>query len=210
MIILVDDSSSLWTYTGGWNVRSPSTPCPSCRANPDPSQAYNHTWHDTTDPSSSASITFKGVSVAVYSILPIGPPIEQYLFSLNGVASTPFVYNDSNPPATYSFNTQILSASSLNSQASTTLTINIPEGLLLLDYLTYDDGVSTSPSGTGSSSATPSASSTTTNTPSPHTNSFPVAAVVVPTIVISIFLALIVYLLWRRRNDNRQFFFYMS
>jgi hypothetical protein len=194
---------------GGWNVRSPTTACSTCNANPDPSQTFNHTWHDTSESSASAFITFKGVSVSVYSILPPGPQIQQYLFSLNGVSSNPFVYNDTNPPQPYSYNTEIFSASSLDPQTSTTLNIGMgPGSNLLLDYIIYDTGTLCSTSASPSPTLCSASPSPTDPTPtsSLHKTSFPVAAVVVPTVVISLLLALIVYLLWRRRSDNRQFF----
>lgn len=139
--ISVDDASPMWTYTGLWRARGPGFPCSACVQNPDPSQAFDNTWHDTSAISATASITFNGISVSVYAILPVNTSfaiIDQYGFSLNGVASTPF---NINATGNYIYNTRIFSASSLDPGSSTTLSIAMTgQSTILLDYLVYDNG----------------------------------------------------------------------
>lgn len=138
--ISVDDASPSWTYTGLWRARGPGLLCSVCFENPDPHQAFDSTWHDTSDIDATASITFSGISLSVYAILPVetSPTVNQYSFSLNGVASTPFSMNAT---GTYSYNTLIFSASSLNSRTNTTLSIGLTSlSTILLDYIIYDNG----------------------------------------------------------------------
>src|ERR1700753_3445566 len=57
--ITVDDTNSaFWTFVGGWSAVTPETPCPSCFAQPDPTQVFNSSWHDGSVVS--GSITFQG------------------------------------------------------------------------------------------------------------------------------------------------------
>jgi hypothetical protein len=123
--IIVDDSSPLWAYTGFWNVRGPGWTCTGGAANPDSSQVYNQTWHDTSDPTATASITFTSVSVSVYEILTwnVVPFIEQYTFALNDVPAHLFTFNDANPRGVYSYNTLVFEAGGLDARTNTTLTM---------------------------------------------------------------------------------------
>ncbi|KAJ6502208.1 hypothetical protein C8R45DRAFT_612330 [Mycena sanguinolenta] len=69
----VDDSSSSFTFTGTWNVITPSSPCTGCFLQPDPSQVYNGTWHDGNiedgaSAGTSGSFTFTGSAVYIFGI----------------------------------------------------------------------------------------------------------------------------------------------
>src|SRR5271170_388259 len=153
--IVVDDANSSWTYIGGWNAITPATPCPMC-TQPDPSQAFNHTWHDT-DLISSAQLAFSGVSIEVYTIC---PNVESgygtnFTFTLDNVADGTF---RGPQPSCLQFMYNYLA------YARTNLTLglhvveisNAPSSNLLLDYAVYDDGSVVAPSAP-SAPSTPSA-----------------------------------------------------
>jgi hypothetical protein len=225
--IIVDDANPSWSYTGTWNPRGPGLTCSGCVENPDPKQVFNQTYHDTSGQpeAATASITFKGISVFVYSILGQynpAPVVQQYTFSLNGVDATPFNYSDPNTEGEYTYNTLILSMASLNPQQSTTLSVQLVSGNLLLDYIVYDDGLpgtfvfspsmymqlsamfnTVSPSNTSSSTLVPSTLSSSAT--AHRASSVPVAAVAATASIIGVLLAFILYLLWRRRKRGHSF-----
>jgi hypothetical protein len=196
--ITIDDANPAWSYVGTpepdgtpvWQAITPSTPCTTCWAQPDPSQTYNRTWHDTAwYDHTAASVSFRGTACWVYGICTIANTSGNHLgvnlsFTLNGVAQPSFYY----PPCpTYEYNFLLFSASGVNSQVDTELVLSfVSGGGLLIDYLVYDDGLS-GPSNSNSTSSS-------------H-HSTPIVAVVVPVITV-VFLGIcaILFFFWRRLN----------
>jgi hypothetical protein len=68
--VVVDDANSAWMFSGAWNAITPTNPCGGCTIQPDPSRAFNHTWHDTSNDVASAQLAFNGVSIQIYTICP--------------------------------------------------------------------------------------------------------------------------------------------
>jgi hypothetical protein len=68
--VTIDDSSGAWSYSSdvGWNGITPSTPCPGCAIQLDPTKVFNKTWHDGTCGGCSASVSFSGTSGTLYGI----------------------------------------------------------------------------------------------------------------------------------------------
>ncbi|KAJ7485332.1 hypothetical protein FB451DRAFT_1229268 [Mycena latifolia] len=87
--ITVDDTNSTyWTWAGSWHAVTPSSPCVGCLDQPDPSQIYNHTWHDGG--LRSGSFTFQGSAVYIYGTDVLNP--ANISFSMNNPSITGFHY----------------------------------------------------------------------------------------------------------------------
>jgi len=164
--------------------------CTSCTARPDPSEAYNGTWHDTsffpseeTTPTN-ASISFKGTAVYVYCILyqtSSTSDAQSYMqFMLDGEVLGSFIKPESTSSGiTYSYNYLVYANDQLPLQTYTFTLINGQQGgdspaLTLLDYLVYTaEDADASPSNPITSSS--STSSNPITSPS-STSSNPVAS----------------------------------
>jgi hypothetical protein len=187
--VVVDDTSLSWIYSKGgfWTAVSPSTPCPSCESQPDPSKTYNSTWHDTAY-GDSATLSFTGVSLDVYVICPGPLPVSvfdatNFTFTMDGVDAGAFNGPSLGCP-TYEYNFLVFSRSNLNLQPHIFVISNAPpfppptraQSALLLDYAVYDDGGGTSASSgtsTGSPSTTlTSSQSSTSSCESTYASSF--------------------------------------
>src|ERR1700722_9084340 len=176
--IVVDDANSSWAYTGtgptGWNAITPATPCMGCATQPDPSQAFNHTWHDTVY-LNSAQLAFSGVSIEVYTICP-GTQSNcgtNFTFTLDSVADgtfrgpqpwcTDFVYNY----LVYARTNLTMGLHVFEITNSLDPDIDHSNTELLLDYAIYDDGIVVPPSASSASStpSTPPASNSHSSLP---------------------------------------------
>jgi hypothetical protein len=178
--VTVDDTSLAWIYSkGSWYAVSASTPCAACEAKPDPSKAYNSTWHDTGY-GDSATLSFTGVSLNVYVICPGPLPVSvfdatNFTFTLDGVDAGAFNGPSLGCP-TYIYNFLVFSRSDLDLQPHIFVITNAPpfppptraQSSLLLDYAVYDDGSNGS---TSSGTLMGSPSSTLTGSPQSGTPS---------------------------------------
>jgi hypothetical protein len=140
--ITVDDT--FWSYEGGWNTVSATSPCLLCTIQLDPAQVYNGTWHDTSCNNCSASVTFAGTSATIYGIcvasLPPNTGQLNYSVTINDVNTGFQTFNRCD---NYVYNYPLFSFAFLNPHTISKLTIyNLKPGALLLDYLVYDNGVS--------------------------------------------------------------------
>ncbi|KAJ7200767.1 hypothetical protein GGX14DRAFT_400375 [Mycena pura] len=61
-----DTNEQFWSFPGPWVAITPSTPCHTCRAQPNPELAHNNTWHDGS--ATSGAFEFQG-PVYVYNSL---------------------------------------------------------------------------------------------------------------------------------------------
>jgi len=198
--IVVDDANSSWTYTGMWNAITPATPCPACGTQPDPSQAFNHTWHDTVS-LNSAQLAFTGVSIEVYTICP-GTESgygTNFTFTLDSVADGTF--RGPQPWCTqFVYNYLVYARTNLTMGLHVFEISNSPQhGLytitnLLLDYAIYDDGIVVAPSA-------PSASSTPSTPPASNSHSsLPITAVAI--VAGLLLLANITQFVWYRKYKS--------
>ncbi|KAJ7749562.1 hypothetical protein DFH07DRAFT_555138 [Mycena maculata] len=139
-------SGALPTYRPDyyWNV---GTSCTICEVHPDPTLAFNHTWHDTSQLPGHApvSVTLDFVGTAIY-VFCIAPPMMTNVvtlynlnFTLDGVRSGTFSYS---PTSTTDFvyNLSVVSLESLANEAHTLLvsTDDSENGsIFLFDYAVY-------------------------------------------------------------------------
>lgn len=150
--VTIDDASPAVDYypLSEWNARPGA--CSSCQADPDASQAYDGTWHDTSyDPGQSAAplnatLTFNGSAVYVYCIIshssgdPDGNTDLHFMIDDDVVGSTNI------PPtglSTYSYNYLVYSGQFPMGQHTLTV-VNGQDGgpwsMILLDYIIYTAG----------------------------------------------------------------------
>ncbi|KAJ7648285.1 hypothetical protein DFH06DRAFT_1135727 [Mycena polygramma] len=169
--ITVDDTNStIWTFVGGWSAVTPSTPCSGCFAQPDPSQAYNSSWHDGSVVS--GSVTFQGSAIYIYGIDMTATSGTNISFSMNNPSTAAFHYFGGTGTT---YNVPFFSATNLDpSQARTVSFIGQTSltgaGAMLFDYaiITMDQQASVSSSHSSSaSSSTSSAPSSSTPTLTP-------------------------------------------
>ncbi|KAJ6458873.1 hypothetical protein C8R47DRAFT_1328135 [Mycena vitilis] len=187
--ITVDDSNSaFWTFVGGvpgsaWNAITPSTPCPGCSAQPDPTQAYNSTWHDGTD--KSGWVIFRGAAIYIYGInLAPDTAGTRITFQLNNASTGGFYLFPLGSNGT-AYNVPFFSATDLDPGAQHNASFSGQAepggpGAMLLDYavITVDQpdpattspiSVTTSPTSVATSAtSSPSPSLTPTRTASRH------------------------------------------
>ncbi|KAJ7097259.1 hypothetical protein B0H15DRAFT_35317 [Mycena belliarum] len=139
---------------------SPNSDCGSCKVHADPAQAFDGTWHDSSQfrgkAPVSVTLSFTGTSINVFCILantiPGGAGTRTDLaFLLDGSPQAPFSHRPDSTSG-YLYNQNVLSVSGL-AQASHRLVVssNLPPDanatLMLFDYAqyTFDDGVSEAP-----------------------------------------------------------------
>jgi hypothetical protein len=172
--ILVDDANSTWSYSGSWNAITSSTPCSACATQPDPSKAYNNSWHDTAL-DGMAQLGFTGVSIEVYTICPPRQSDGSYYgtnfsFTLDNVgdgifrgpqpACNEFMYNY----LAYARTNLTLGPHIFQIGNSPLPGVGYSTSDLLLDYAIYDDGTVPPPPSPSSCSSSSSHSSVSTAT----------------------------------------------
>ncbi|KAH9858313.1 hypothetical protein C2E23DRAFT_880942 [Lenzites betulinus] len=192
--IVVDDTDSSLVYSppDQW---SQGADCQVCAIHPDPSDALDGTWHDTTSTGTqprSIQFSFTGIAVEVFNILS-GPVTSDnsavtahvdLTFTLDEGAPTGFVY-DPSEGSTFQYNVQVFSATNL-ANTSHTLVIQAREGVssvILFDYIKYTvpdppaqlttvvsstSTTSTTSTSSSSSSTTSRSSASSTSTSSTH------------------------------------------
>ncbi|KAH8813365.1 hypothetical protein DL96DRAFT_1758726 [Flagelloscypha sp. PMI_526] len=192
---LDDSDTSAWSFSGSWNVISPSNPCPKCAAQGqgggfvDPSKAYDGTYHDASTSAASpkgGTITFKGNAIQVYGIqFDFGGAIS---FSLQGTSGGRY-----EPPlhSAINYNFLMFEAKGLSETDDHVLTFSLEVAstggtATLLDYaiITFTDVIANMTSSSSQVIAT-SFSATTTSTaltagtsePSQTSISTPVASI---------------------------------
>ncbi|KAF7369423.1 hypothetical protein MVEN_00271600 [Mycena venus] len=162
-----DTDTKFWSFFGPWSAITPSTPCSTCRATPDPEQAHNRTWHDGFG--QSGAFTFQGSAVYIYGI--DFPDSANMTFNISNSPHTSFHYYTGN---NYVYNSLFFSSSGLDPTTTHNVTwlFTQPSGggkiSGLLDYalvtVDQEDNISSS-SAVGSPSILPS--STSTSSPNP-------------------------------------------
>ncbi|KAJ7924002.1 hypothetical protein B0H13DRAFT_2266853 [Mycena leptocephala] len=205
--ITVDDTDSkVWTFVGGWSEVTPSTPCPSCFAQPDPKQVFNSSWHDGSVVS--GSVTFQGSAVYIYGIDMTATSGTNISFSMNNPTTAGFHYFGSTGTT---YNVLFFSATNLDSTVEHTVsfigqTSLTGAGAMLFDYakITVDqqETTSSSPSSTAPLFTSPSSSPSSTPTPPPthKSNTGAIVGAVVGIVgVLAILVALFLFLRRRRR-----------
>ncbi|KZV88813.1 hypothetical protein EXIGLDRAFT_722190 [Exidia glandulosa HHB12029] len=185
--VTIDDADARWTY-GAFAPVSPGQPCNDCISQPDPQQAMNQTWHDTTA-EATATLTFNGTGVTIYTICPgrhvNGTYAANLSFDLDGVGNGTFKQV---MPGCLSneYNFQVYTVKGLSLQSHVIAVTNhpgtgpFPLSDLLIDYAIVTDDTSS------------------------NSSSFPVAAVVVPIIAIVAVACAGLYWFMRRRRSVRQ------
>ncbi|KIK70115.1 hypothetical protein GYMLUDRAFT_53221 [Collybiopsis luxurians FD-317 M1] len=189
------------SVTGALPVYSPANAwtqgatCSGCGFHPDPQQAFDGTWHDTThhttDPVRTVQLSFNGTSVEIFCILP--NPTDPTLtstynltFSLDGQAVNKTFTHTSDQSNNFQFNTSVLLLSNLPQQAHmlTMLTDSTSvNSTLQFDYAIYTPLPPSSSSSSASAQLTsPSRSSAGTPSPTPKSTTLPIAVVVGATV----------------------------
>ncbi|EPT00090.1 hypothetical protein FOMPIDRAFT_1123150 [Fomitopsis schrenkii] len=135
-------------YTANWN---PGQSCTGCAVQPDPSQAFDGTWHDTTsnNPNStsphSATLKFNGTAIWVYCILAntAGTGVTIFTnasFELDGAIAGTYEHDPAPSQGPFLYNISVFSKTEL-SMAEHTLVMTAVQGsepsLLLFDYAVY-------------------------------------------------------------------------
>jgi hypothetical protein len=197
--IIVDDANPAWLFLdpGNWNVITPTEPCSGCGVQPDPSRAFNHTWHDTSSNVASAQLLFNGVSIHIYTICPAVNGSDTYYtnfsFELDNIGDGSFV-GPTPACSQFIYNYLVYARTNLTDGPHVVDISNNNEfSALLLDYAIYDDGTSV---------AAPTV--TVTSTQATH-SSVPTGAIVATSVIAALLLiANIAQLFWHRRPKELQ------
>ncbi|KAF8217078.1 hypothetical protein K438DRAFT_1559193 [Mycena galopus ATCC 62051] len=130
-------------YSGNF---SPNSDCDGCTVHPDPTQAHDGTWHDSSQFNGagpvSVTLSFTGTGISVFCILantiPSALTTTDLAFTLDGSPQQAFSHN---PDSTsdYEYNAQVFSMGGLIQGAhQLVVATNNPSGsLLLFDYAEY-------------------------------------------------------------------------
>jgi len=201
---------------------TPEPGCTQCVVKPDPTQALDHTWHDTshfpTNPDQlSIQINFTGVAVYAYFIIANNvfnaSTLTNMTFFLDGNPAGSFLHLPTNGPE-YEYNVTGFTQSNLENTehqliiqtAGTTNT-----SLVLFDYVIYSVPTNVMSSIASTVSSTTSTSATVSSSPSPsssaaptsnHSNAGAIAGGVVGGIVGLLLVASAVLLYLRRRKTQ--------
>ncbi|KAJ7500754.1 hypothetical protein B0H11DRAFT_1994317 [Mycena galericulata] len=117
-ITIDDTNSTFWTWAGTtWHAVTPSTPCSTCTAQPDPKLAYNSTWHDGS--LLSGAFTFQGTAVYIYGIDVLNFEAGNISFAFSNPSMTGFHYYGG---SSYVYNSLFFSAGNLDSTVQHTVT----------------------------------------------------------------------------------------
>lgn len=200
--VTVDDSNPGWTYSQYWNFIADG-PCNGCAYQIDTNQTYNRTWHETSAPQASASISFDGTAFEVYSLCGLWP--ANYTLILDGAYNGTYL-NPGCPQTAFQYNLLIYSGKNIPPTTHTVELINQEYQFqyggkeyasdLVIDYLVYN-GVA-SPSPTASHLPT-----TSTSNPSTQRSSVPLAKVIAPIAVIAVVIGILAFWLGHRYSRGR-------
>jgi hypothetical protein len=213
--IIVDDANPAWTFSapGSWNAITPTDPCDTCTITPDPSKAFNHTWHDTTHVAS-AHLLFSGVSIQIYTICQLVNGTSTYStnfsFTLDDISDGSFV-GPYPACSTYMYNYLVYARTNLTAGPHEIDITNNPSAFnlisaLLIDYAIYDDGTSApAPTVTLTSTVGAAASAQASLEPIHSHSSVPTGAIVALSVIAALLLiANLAQLFWHRRPKELQ------
>ncbi|KAJ7200794.1 hypothetical protein GGX14DRAFT_571802 [Mycena pura] len=155
-----DTNEQFWSFPGPWVAITPSTPCHTCRAQPNPELAHNNTWHDGS--ATSGAFEFQAYAVYIYGI--DFPDSANMTFNISSSPTSSFHYYAG---PVYVYNSLFFSATGLDPTTKHTVTWlftqpntgGIPSGLLDYAVVTVDQPEGDT-SATGSGSSLPSSPST--------------------------------------------------
>ncbi|KAF7308249.1 hypothetical protein HMN09_00672800 [Mycena chlorophos] len=136
------------------NQFSQNSGCSGCIYHPDASDAFDQTWHDSSQIDSTPStvtFSFTGTSVTIYCILvnqqssatSIGP--TSLVLSIDGASAGTYQHSPNGSEA-FTYNFPVFNVPGLsNTEHSVVLSTNAVDSILLFDYASYefDDGTST-------------------------------------------------------------------
>ncbi|KAJ7138653.1 hypothetical protein C8R46DRAFT_1321726 [Mycena filopes] len=208
--ITVDDTNStLWGFPGGWHAVTPLTPCgPGCLNNPDPTQAFNSTWHDGNN--FAGFFTFQASAVYIYGIDNRSTAGTKITFTMEDPHT---LQVHEYPPGAIQPVYNVLFFSAINLDATIQRTVSFfggggepGAGPMLLDYavITVDSEPIILSSASATSAADPSASSSSDSTVVPvakHTSNIgAIAGAVVGVVAALLILAGVLVFLRRRRR----------
>ncbi|KAJ7742793.1 hypothetical protein B0H16DRAFT_1323216 [Mycena metata] len=125
---------------------SPNSNCDGCLARPDPGNAFDNSWHDTSQfggaSPHSVTLSFTGIGIDVFCILantvPGAATNTNLVFTIDGTPYPPFS-RDPDETTNYLYNQNVLSVNGLSQNAHTLVisTNNASGTLLLFDYARY-------------------------------------------------------------------------
>ncbi|KAF8826178.1 hypothetical protein HHX47_DHR6000610 [Lentinula edodes] len=201
---LDDGDSSVFTFASAWNSITPSDPCHGCTVKLDSSQVLDGTWHDGSVGGSTALLEFEGSGVTLYGVTN-ADHTSALRFILDGGSPVNLDLSSIPQSPTAVYNYQFFSASGLSSGfhiLSWTIESNVSSAVALIDYaIVTSDGGASSPS-TSQVSSSPSS----TSSSSPTQKSKPTATTIVDAVLGSVagvaLVAVIVFLLVRRRRKS--------
>ncbi|KAJ7625524.1 hypothetical protein FB45DRAFT_921658 [Roridomyces roridus] len=191
-----------------WNP----TNCTGCFVQPDPSQLFNGTRHDTTsnDGTSSLTLQFTGTAIYLFCVVPntipnTSPPtITRYdlQFTLDNAVVGTYVH-PSDGSLDFQYKVPVLSVQNLTNTSHLLLAETQSQGsFFMFDFAmyTFDDGLAaeaSQTSSTGGPSQTNSPSSSATQSTGSHT---PIAAIVGGSVagVVAIAVFVLALLFWKR------------
>ncbi|EJD43914.1 hypothetical protein AURDEDRAFT_185238 [Auricularia subglabra TFB-10046 SS5] len=194
--VTIDDTDAgAWTYlpAEAWGGLSATNACTDCQSQPDPLKTFDGTWHDCSE-DGSATLNFTGTAVTIYTICP-GPHENDvyrghFAFELDGADKGRF-FEQEGGCSENTYNHSIFHMSGLDlrqhSLQITNLAGTARTSNLLLDYAVIDDGVP-DPNPTPSSAPAKKAS-------------VPVAAIVVPVLIVLAVLGAGLFFFLRRRRQ---------
>jgi hypothetical protein len=201
--VTIDDADPAWTFSPSqyWNAIVDG-PCNGCAFHPDTNQTFNHTWHETSGPQVSASISFNGTAFKVYGVCGLWP--GNYTLILDGAYFGTYL-DPGCPESAFQYNLLIYAGNNLTLTTHTVELINqiyqygatAYASDLIIDYLVYDGVVSPSPT------ASHPPTSTTSNPPSSQHSSAPLARVVPPVVVATVGLVILAFWLGHRYSRKR-------
>nr|GAT53599.1 predicted protein [Mycena chlorophos] len=183
------------------NQFSQNSGCSGCIYHPDASDAFDQTWHDSSQIDSTPStvtFSFTGTSVTIYCILvnqqssatSIGP--TSLVLSIDGASAGTYQHSPDGSEA-FTYNVPVFNVPGLsNTEHSVVLSTNAVDSILLFDYASYefDDGTSTTTTSSavtetqtdtvvttttaqGSAGSSSGSSASTTGTAGSHSSSAP-------------------------------------
>lgn len=195
--VTIDDVDlAAWTYLpaqDAWGALSAENACSDCQSQPDPLQTFGGTWHDCSK-DGSATLKFTGTAVTIYTICP-GPHANDvyrghFAFELDGADSGRF-FEQEGGCSTNVYNHSIYHISGLKLGQHTLQITNLAGTArtsdLLIDYAVIDNGV-------------PDPNPPPRSAPAKQ-SSVPVAAIVVPILVVLAVLGAGLFFFLRRRRQ---------
>ncbi|KAJ7689461.1 hypothetical protein B0H17DRAFT_1135042 [Mycena rosella] len=203
----------IYAPTQQWNV---GTDCSGCLVQPDPSQLFDYTWHDTTQGDggvpSSVTLNFTGTAIYLFCVVPntitFATTLVNLNFTLDGVPIGTFTHvPDSSSDILYSV--PVLSSQNLKNEPHILVAETAGNSLFVFDVAmyTFDDSPPDADT-TTTSAGVPTTQTTSLLLPTGPAQSnvtpshLPVAAIAAGTIsgIAAVALVLVLFLCLRRRR----------